>query len=131
MHTKPQLCPQMGHDGLAQLSPSRQTRPPARSPGARCRLGAPLRLATPNQQLVGLDLDGDVLCHTDDLLDQRAVRAQHLVFDGEIVGFVGTDEAEAGEAVLRLLGQNPGWPSLGRIGHRAGFFPVEKGAAPL
>jgi hypothetical protein len=35
---------------------------------------------------------------------QGAVRAQYLVFDGQIVGVAGMDEAEAGEAVLRLLG---------------------------
>jgi hypothetical protein len=30
--------------------------------------------------------------------------AQRLMFDGQKVGLAGTDEAEAGEAVFRLLG---------------------------
>jgi hypothetical protein len=44
------------------------------------------------------------ISHTDDPLGQGAIRTQHLVFDGQIVGLVGTEEAEAGEPMLWLLG---------------------------
>jgi hypothetical protein len=54
----------------------------------------------------------------------RAIRAQHLVFDGQIVGLAGTNEAEAGEAVLRLLGQEARLVLGAGIRHGAGSSAV-------
>ena len=48
---------------------------------------------------------------------QGTVRAQYFLFEGQIVGLARTDEMEAGEAVLRLLGYEAGLAIGVGIGH--------------
>jgi hypothetical protein len=77
-------------------------------------------LATPHHQPVVPDLNGKVRSHADHPLVQGTIRAQHLVFDGQVVCLAWTNEPIAGEAVLRLLGHEARLVVGGDVDHGAG-----------
>jgi hypothetical protein len=71
-----------------------------------------------------LDLDGQVLSHTNYALSKGAVLAIHNAFDCEILCLAWPYEPVAGQAVLWLLSHEARLVMVGDVTHCGGSFPL-------